>query len=60
MAYTETLFIYKDTYLLCKLLLKYSKNVSRIIRYGAYETMTSKACTLRSNGRENICAHGSG
>lgn len=45
MAYTETLFIYKDTYLLCKLLLKYSKNVSRIIRYGAYETMTSKACT---------------
>ena len=30
MAYTETLFIYKDTYLLCKLLLKYSKNVSRI------------------------------
>lgn len=45
MAYTETLFIYKDTYLLCKLLLQYSKNVSRIIRYGAYETMTSKACT---------------
>lgn len=45
MAYTETLFIYKDTYLLCKLLLQYSKNVSRIIRYGTYETMTSKACT---------------
>lgn len=42
MAYTETLFIYKDTYLLCKLLLKYSKNVSRIIRYGAYETMPHK------------------
>lgn len=34
MAYTETLFIYKDTYLLCKLLLKYSKNVSLI----AYRT----------------------
>lgn len=45
MAYTETLFIYKDTYLLCKLLLQYSKNVSRIIRYGAYEIAISKACT---------------
>ena len=45
MAYTETLFIYKDTYLLCKLLLQYSKNVSRIIRYGAYETMTSSRTT---------------
>lgn len=44
MAYTETLFIYKDTYLLCKLLLQYSKNVSRIIRYGAYEIAISKAC----------------
>ena len=45
MAYTETLFIYKDTYLLCKLLLVYSKNVSRIIRYGSYETMISTVRT---------------
>lgn len=45
MAYTETLQIYKDTFDLCKLLLMYSKNISRIIRYGAYEETISKACT---------------
>lgn len=45
MAYTETLQIYKDTFDLCKLLLMYSKNVSRIIRYGSYEEAISKACT---------------
>lgn len=45
MAYTETLQIYKDTFDLCKLLLMYSKNISRIIRYGSYEETISKACT---------------
>lgn len=45
MAYTETLYIYNDTFNLCKLLLEYSKNVSRIIRYGVYEVTISKACT---------------
>ena len=44
MAQAETLYIYKDTYTLCKLLLTYSKNISRIVRYGAYETTISKAC----------------
>ena len=44
MAQAETLYIYKDTYTLCKLLLIYSKNISRIVRYGAYETTISKAC----------------
>ena len=45
MALTETLQIYKDTFDLCKILLIYSKNVSRIIRYGTYEATISKACT---------------
>lgn len=40
MAYTETLFIYKDTYLLCKLLLRYIP--------------TDVCCTLYCNGREGI------
>lgn len=44
MAQAETLYIYKDTYTLCKLLLTYSKNISRIVRYGAYEATISKAC----------------
>lgn len=62
MAYTETLFIYKDTYLLCKLLLQYSKNVSRIIRYGAYEIAISKACMAldvvrRINSLFGLLAH---
>lgn len=36
MAFTENLFIYKDTLLLCKILLKYSKTVSKIVRYNTY------------------------
>ena len=36
MAFTENLFIYKDTLVLCKILLKYSKTVSKIVRYSTY------------------------
>lgn len=45
MAYTENLQIYKDTFTLCKLLLTYSKNISKIVRYGQFEVAISKACT---------------
>lgn len=45
MAYTEGLQIYKDTFTLCKLLLNYSKNISKIVRYGQFEVAISKACT---------------
>ena len=45
MAYTENLQIYKDTFTLCKLLLNYSKTVSKIVRYGQFEVAISKACT---------------
>lgn len=36
MALTENLLIYKDTLVLCKILLKYSKTVSKIVRYSIY------------------------
>lgn len=45
MAYTENLQIYKDTFTLCKLLLNYSKTISKIVRYGQFEVAISKACT---------------
>lgn len=45
MAYTENLQIYKDTFTLCKLLLNYSKTVSKIVRYGQFEVAIGKACT---------------
>lgn len=45
MAYTENLQIYKDTFTLCKLLLNYSKTISKIVRYGQFEVSISKACT---------------
>lgn len=45
MAYAENLQIYKDTFKLSKLLLMYSKNISKLIRYGQYEVMIGKACT---------------
>ena len=44
MALTENLFIYKDTLVLCKILLKYSKTVSKIVRYSTYSEAVSKAC----------------
>lgn len=44
MAYSEDLYIYKDTFQLCKLLMQYSKNVSKLIRFGQYEVAISKAC----------------
>ena len=44
MALTENLFIYKDTLVLCKILLKYSKTVSKIVRYSTYNDAVSKAC----------------
>lgn len=44
MALTENLFIYKDTLVLCKILLKYSKTVSKIVRYSTYNEAVSKAC----------------
>ena len=44
MALTENLLIYKDTLVLCKILLKYSKTVSKIVRYSTYNEAVSKAC----------------
>ena len=43
MAYSEDLYIYKETHKLCKLLLGYSKNVSKIIRFGQYSKAIDKA-----------------
>ncbi len=45
MAYTENLQIYKDMFTLCKLLLSYSKTISKIVRYGQFEVAIGKACT---------------
>ena len=45
MAFTENLFIYKDTLLLCKILLKYSNSVSRIVRFTTYNEAVVKSCT---------------
>lgn len=39
----EGLGIYKDTRLLCKLLLEYGRNVSKVVRFGIYERMTEKS-----------------
>lgn len=44
MAYSEDLYIYKETHKLCKLLLDYSKNASKLIRYGQYGVAIDKAC----------------
>lgn len=44
MAYTENLQIYKDTFTLCKLLLNYSKTISKIVRYGQFEVAIGRAC----------------
>lgn len=43
MALTKDLAIYKDNYTLCKILLEYMKNVSKILRYGEYNICLSKA-----------------
>ena len=43
MALTKDLAIYKDNYTLCKVLLEYLKNVSKILRYGEYNVCLSKA-----------------
>ena len=43
MALTKDLAIYKDNYTLCKVLLEYMKNVSKILRYGEYNVCLSKA-----------------
>ena len=43
MALTKDLAIYKDNYTLCKDLLEYMKNVSKILRYGEYNVCLSKA-----------------
>ena len=45
MAFTEDLFIYKDTLLLCKILLKYSNSVSRTVRFTTYNEAVVKSCT---------------
>ena len=39
---SDELQIYKDTFKLCKILMSYSKNVSRLVRY---DVAISKACT---------------
>lgn len=43
MALTKDLAIYKDNYTLCKVLLEYMKNVSKILRYGEYNICLSRA-----------------
>lgn len=45
MAFTEDLYIYKDTLLLCKILLKYSNSVSRTVRFTTYNEAVVKSCT---------------
>mgnify|MGYP002727311753 FL=1 len=40
---SEDLEIYKDTYRLCKELMKHSKNVSKLVRFGEYQVAMSKA-----------------
>ena len=45
MAFTEDLHIYKDTLLLCKILLKYSNSVSRTVRFTTYNEAVVKSCT---------------
>lgn len=44
MAYSEELYIYKETHKLCKLLLDYSKNVSKVVRFEHYGVAIDKAC----------------
>ena len=39
---SDELQIYKDTFKLCKILMSYSKNVSRLV---SYDVAISKACT---------------
>lgn len=39
----EGLGIYKDTRLLCKRVLEYGRNVSKVVRFGIYERMTEKS-----------------
>ena len=41
---TENLQIYKDTKILCQLLLSYMPNISKVIRYGEYGKTLSMAC----------------
>ena len=45
MALTEDLYIYKDTLLLCNILLKYSNSVSRTVRFTTYNEAVVKSCT---------------
>lgn len=45
MELTEDLYIYKDTLLLCKILLKYSNSVSRTVRFTTYNESVVKSCT---------------
>lgn len=43
MALTKDLAIFKSNYTLCKIFLDYSKQVSKIIRFGEYNNCVSKA-----------------
>ena len=43
MALTKDLAIYKDNYTLCRVLLEYMRNVSKMLRYGEYNICLSKA-----------------
>ncbi len=52
MAYTEDLYIFKDTQTLCEKLLGYSQNVTKFVRYGEYSVAISKACTAMDLIRE--------
>ena len=42
---SDALQIYKDTVKLCKILMSYSKNVSRLVCYGEHSVAISKAWT---------------
>lgn len=44
MALTHELQIYKDNYKLCKLILDYSRKVSKIIRHSEYAVIAEKSC----------------
>ena len=52
MAYTEDLYIFKDTQTLCEKLMSYSKNVTKFIRYGEYSVAIGKACAAMDLVRE--------
>lgn len=54
----EGLGIYKDTRLLCKLLLEYGRDVSKVVRFGIYERMTEKSARALDGSPVKVCGLG--